>query len=99
MRPPAQRNFVGVATQIRPKFGTPSGPTPAPVKNNYAPLNKDNMMTQACHRGYEKDTMPLLEVNRFRNKDPSGDYSRSAPAPKLQRRPNVKAPVLVKTFE
>ena len=51
MRPPAKRNFVGVAQQLRPTFGTPSGPTPAPVRNYYAPLNTDNMLTQACQRG------------------------------------------------
>ena len=99
MRPPAKRNFVGVAQQLRPTFGTPSGPTPAPVRNYYAPLNTDNMLTQACQRGYERDAMPLLATNRFRSKDPSGDYSRSAPAPKLPRRPNVKAPILQQTFE
>ena len=99
MRPPPQRNFVGVAQQKRPKFGAPPGPTPAPVRNYHAPLNTDSLMTQVCHRGYEKDAMPLLTTNRFRNKDPSGDYSRSAPAPKLPRRPNVQAPILVKTFE
>ena len=99
MRPPPQRNFVGIAVQLRPKFGTPSGPTPAPLRNYYALLNTDSPMTQACQRGYEKDAMPLLSTNRFRNKDPSGDYSRAPPAPKLAKRPNVKAPILVKTFE
>ena len=99
MRPPPQRNFVGVATQIRPKFGAPPGPTPAPIRNYYAPLNTDSPMTQACQRGYEKDTMPLLAVNRYRGLQMTGDYSRSAPAPKLPRRPNISAPILVKTFE
>ena len=99
MRPPPQRNFIGVAQQIRPKFGTPPGPTPAPVRNFFEPLNTDSLMTQACHRGHEKDAMPLLSTNRFRNDLMRGDYSRSAPAPKLPRRPNVKAPILVKTFE
>ena len=98
MRPPAKRNFVGVAQQLRPTFGTPSGPTPAPLRNYYAPLNTDNMLTQACQRGYEKDAMPLLATNRFRSKA-FGDYSRSAPAPKLPRRPNVTAPILQRTFE
>ena len=56
-------------------------------------------MTQACIRGHEKNALPLREVNRFRNVDPNGDYSRHAPRPKLQRRPNVQAPILVRTFE
>ena len=99
MRPPPQRNFVGIAVQLRPKFGTPSGPTPAPIRNYFEPLNTDSLLRQACIRGYEKDAMPLLTVNRFRSKDPSGDYSRSAPAPRLPRRPNVMAPILVRTFE
>ena len=99
MRPPPQRNFVGIAQQIRPKFGAPSGPTPAPVRNYYAPLNNDSLMTQACIRGYEKDAMPLLSVNRFRNNNPSGDYSRHPPAPKLAKRPNEKTKILVKTWE
>lgn len=98
MRPPAKRNFVGVAQQLRPTFGTPSGPTPAPVRNYYAPLNTDNMLTQACQRGYQKDAMPLLATNRYRSQA-FGDYSRSAPAPKLPRRPNVMAPILQRTFE
>ena len=99
MRPPPQRNFTGVATQVRPSFGTPSGPTPAPVRNSRAPENRDDLMTQACQRRYEQDTMPLRPVNYRRNKDPIGDYSRTPPQPKLARRPNVQAPILVKTFE
>ena len=99
MRPPAQRNFVGIARQVRPHFGTPPGPTPAPLKAYAAPLNRDPLMSQACIRGHETNSLPLLEVNRFRNLDPSGDYSRHAPRPKLARRPNVQAPILVRTFE
>ena len=75
MRPPPQRNFVGVARQLRPKFGTPAGPTPAPIRNYHAPENTDSMLTQACHRGHEKNALPLREVNRSRGKDPAGDYS------------------------
>ena len=99
MRPPAQRNFVGIATQIRPKFGTPSGPMPAPVRAYFAPESKDSPMTQSCIRGHEKNALPLLEANRFRSKDPSGDYSRAAPRPQLPRRPKLLAPILVKTWE
>ena len=99
MRPPAQRNFVGIATQIRPKFGTPSAPMPAPVRAYYAPENKDNMLRQSCIRGHEKNALPLLEVNRFRSRDPAGDYSRGPPQPRLPRRPSVLAPILVKTWE
>jgi hypothetical protein len=99
MRPPAQRNFVGKAQQLRPHFGAPPGPTPAPLKAYAAPLNKDTLMRQACIRGHETNVLPLREVNRFRNSDPSGDYSRHAPRPKLARRPNVQAPILVRTFE
>ena len=99
MRPPAQRNFVGVAQQIRPKFGVPPGPTPAPIRNYYCPENTTPLMTQACIRGHEKNAMPLLTVNRFRNKDPSGDYSRHPPRPKLQRQNNPPSRPLVRTFE
>ena len=99
MRPPAKRNFVGKCLQIRPTFGAPPGPSSAPLSNFAAKLNADSPMTQACIRGHEKQAIPLHETNRFRNKDPSGDYSRSAPAPKLQRRPNEPSKILVRTFE
>ena len=100
MRPPPQRNFVGVATQIRPTFSAPSGPTPAPDRNNFAAENKDSLMTQACLRGHQTNAMPLLEVNRYRSM-PIGDYGRSAPSPKLAPRPNVmpKPGNAVKTWE
>ena len=99
MRPPPQRNFIGIAQQIRPNFGTPPGPSPAPLSIHHADINQDSLMTHACIKGHEKIAMPLREVNRYRSKDPSGDYSRSAPRPKLPRRPNEKAPILVATFE
>jgi hypothetical protein len=99
MRPPAQRNFVGVATQVRPKFGSPSGPMPAPIRAYSAPESKDSLMAQSCIRGHEKNSLPLLDANRFRSKDPPGDYSRGPPRPKLPRRPNLQAPILVKTWE
>ncbi len=99
MRPPPQRNFVGIARQLRPHFGAPPALTPAPLKAYVAPLNKDPPLTQACQRGHEKNALPLREVNRFRNLDPSGDYSHHAPRPKLPRRPNVQTPILVRTFE
>ena len=99
MRPPAQRNFVGKCMQIRPTFGAPPGPMPASLTTFAAKLNSDSPMTQACIRGHEKQAIPLHETNRFRNADPSGDYSRHAPAPKLVRRPNVKSRILVQTFE
>jgi hypothetical protein len=94
-----QRNFVGIAQQIRPKFGAPAGPSPAPIGTYGTSLNNDLLMTQACIRGYEKNALPLREVNRYRSKDPLGDYSRCPPRPKLPRRPNVQAPILVKTWE
>ena len=99
MRPPGQRNFVGIASQVRPKFGTASGPTPAPVQTFFAPENTDSMLKQACQQPYGKQALPLIPVNQFRNKDPVGDHSRHPPQPKLPRRPNVKAPILVKTFD
>ena len=99
MRPPPQRNFVGVARQVRPRFGAPPGPAPAPVRNYYAPDSTDSLMTQSCQRGYERDALPLLTANRHRKKDPCGDYSRAAPRPKLAPRPKVQAPVLVRTWE
>ena len=97
MRPPALRNEVGIAHQHRPKFGATPGPTPAPLRAYYAPENRDSMLTQACQRGQQ--ALPLLEVNRYRNKDPCGNFSRHPPRPKLPRRPNVKASILVRTFE
>ena len=99
MRPPPQRNFVGVAIQHRPTFTTPFGPTPAPVRNYRAPENRDDLMTQACQRRYHQDTIPLRPTNHRRNNYNIGSYSRSPPQPKLPRRPNVQAPILVKTFE
>lgn len=99
MRPPPQRNFVGVARQIRPPFGTPPGPAPAPLRSYYAPENRDSLMHQACQRGYERDAMPLFDTNRFRSKDPCGDYSRHPPRPRLERLANPRSRPLVKTFE
>ena len=97
MRPPAPRNFVGVADQIRPRCGAPPGPTPAPLRNYAASENRDDMLTQACQRRYAQDALPLRPVNHRRGV--VGDYSRAPPAPKLPRRPNVPAPILVRTFE
>jgi hypothetical protein len=98
MRPPPQRNFVGVAEQLRPHCGAPRGPRPAPLRNYAAPLNRDDMLTQACQRRYEQNALPLREVN-YRRSVGLGDYSRAPPAPKLARRPNVQAPILVRTYE
>ena len=98
MRPPHPRNFVGVAAQERPHLGTPSVCTPAPKTVHRAVENKDSIMTHACIQGHEKIAMPLREVNRNRGLV-LGDYSRHAPRPKLARRPNEMAPILVKTFE
>jgi hypothetical protein len=98
MRPPPQRNFVGVAEQHRPRRGALPGPVPAPVRNYAAPENRDNMLTQACQRRYEQNALPLREANHRRSAG-LGDYSRAPPAPKLARRPNVQAPILVRTFE
>ena len=96
MRPPAKRNFVGVAQQLRPTFGTPSGPTPAPVRAHHAAENGDSMLIQACQRAYQQDAMPLLPVNRHRSQDPAGDYSRHPPRPMLPRRPSVRVPPLAR---
>ena len=98
MRPPPQRNFVGPSDQIRPNFGTPSGPMPAPDRNNFAEENKDSLLTQACARGHQTIAMPLLEVNRYKS-IATGDYSRSAPRPKLESRPNVTSKPGVVTWE
>ena len=98
MRPPPQRNFVGFARQVRPSFGTPPGPTPAPVRTYYCPENTDNLLKQSCIHGHERQAMPLLTTNRFRSLK-IGDYSRHPPAPKLQRLNTPPSRPLVKTFE
>ena len=100
MRPPPPRNFVGLAQQIRPRFATAAGPQPPTSHAVYAATdNRDSLMTQACIVGHEHNALPLREVNRYRSKDPQGDYSRSAPRPRLPRRPAERAPILVRTFE
>lgn len=99
MRPPPQRNFVGVAMQHRPSFGTAPGVSPAPYHvATRADHNKDSLMYQSCIRGHEQQALPLLETNRFRSKS-LGDYSRSAPNPRLGARPKGFSKPLVKTFE
>ena len=99
MRPPAQRQFSGVAQQIRPRFGTQPVCQPAPIQNYFQPENRQNLMTQACQRVYGSNVMPLMTVNRFRNMDPSGDYSRHAPVPTFDKRNNPVSRPLMTTFE
>jgi hypothetical protein len=99
MRPPPQRNFVGKVETIRPQFGTKSGPTPAPDSTNFSPENKDSLLTQACIRGHQTNAIPLLDTNRYRS-HAIGDYSRTAPNPKLAPRSIVPPkPPIVKTWE
>ena len=100
MRPPAQRQFTGVAQQIRPRFGTQPVCQPAPVQNYFQSENRQDLMTQACQRGYEANTIPLITVNRFRNKAVSGDYSqRHAFVPTFDKRNNPAPCPLTTTYE
>jgi hypothetical protein len=100
MRPPPQRNFVGEPiTQIRPNFGTPSGPTPAPPRVNYEPENKNTMLQQAMQKPWSDQALPLVTVNSQREKG-LGGYARTAPSTFLMPRPKPKdVSPLVKTFE
>ena len=76
--------------QHRPTFGTTLRAAPS-LKYIHKPShhveNKDTLMQQACIIPHQKRVLPLLDVNRFRAVNPSGDFSRHAPRPKLQRRP------------
>ena len=99
MRPPPIRLSLGPTVQIRPIFGAPSLVVPCPkrVAEKASRLNSDNLFKQNCQRGHEQLARPLLEVNRFRGQREAG-FGHEAPAPKLARRPNVKAPILVRTW-
>ena len=101
MRPPPQRTFVGIAQQLRPPRGVPPGPVPATAafasSGAYHVHNRDSLMMQACQQGHEKRALPLLDSNRHKGLR-LGDYSQHAPQPKLPRRPNVRAPIVVSTW-
>ena len=98
MRPPAYPRVTGKMPQKLPRFGIPSGPTPAPKKAYHCKLNTDDMMTQACHRGHEKNSMPLRPANHLRTHNPSGGFVREPPRPKLAKPIHVKIQPLVTTF-
>ena len=96
MRPPAQRNFVGVCQQMRPKFGTDPRVDP-PRKFAKAVENADNMFVKACIRGHETRMAPMHLAQRVIAR---GDYYHGNRfVPGLAARPNLKAPVLVKSEE
>ena len=99
MRPPAIRRSTGPSNQHRPHFGAPPGPTPCSHKTTMraSTLNTDSLFTQNCQRSHELNAIPLLEANRFRGKREAG-FGHEAPRPKLPTRPNVQAPILVKTW-
>jgi hypothetical protein len=96
MRPPLMRNFVGESDQIRPNFSAKPGPVPRPNQNSVSEDNKDSLMQQACIRGHETISMSLSENKKSYK---IGDYSKKAPAPKLEIRSNTQKHSLVYTFE
>ena len=100
MRPPPQRNypFRVPVIPLPPRFGTQPGPVPAAARTYYCPDNSDSLLKQSCISGHEKQVMPLVSTNRYRSLK-LGDYSRSAPAPKLERQNNPPSRPLVHTFE
>ena len=100
MRPPAIRRSLGSTVQHRPSFAAPPTVVPCPLKvtERASTLNTDNLFKQNCQRGHEQNAIPLLEVNRFRLNARGASFAHEAPRPKLAPRPNVKAPILVRTW-
>jgi hypothetical protein len=98
MRPPGLRNTVGIATQIRPRFGTELHFRSAPPTFVNNTLNNDSFFKQACIQGHERQTMPLNDANRLRNPLRIGNFGHEASAPKLHKRPKRFVPVEVTTW-
>jgi hypothetical protein len=96
MRPAPPRNFVGIVPRVTPKFQ--SGEGLVPMKPIIEKPNTTPLLEQAMCRNYMKKALPLLDANRFKSKDPSGDFSRPPPRPMLQKRPNGSMPILVSTW-
>ena len=97
MRPPFERNFIGIARQVRPSFAAPPGPTPATP--TISRVNATPLLTQASTRSHMLKALPLHDANRFRERDPSGNFSRKPIRPKLHARPNIQTPILVSTWD
>ena len=98
MRPPAPRNFRGIVEQVRPKFGSTPGPSPAPKKVYACAENTDSPLQRAVQRGHELNVRPLREVNDYRGKMTLG-WTRSAPRPLRLVNPTPTDKVLVYAFE
>ena len=98
MRPPALRTFRGAVEQIRPTFGGPLGPSPAPKKVYASAENTDSPMQRAVQRNHELNVRPLREVNDYRGHTALG-WTRSAPRPLRLVNPTPTDKVLVYAFE
>jgi len=99
MRPPAQRNFVGIVEQIRPfAFGGRPAPSPAPKSVYFAVENTQSPMEQSCQRRHEQNVRPLREVNRYRG-DENIAFHKVPPRPSKIINPKPVHRILVRTFE
>lgn len=100
MRPPAHSDYLGDARKavVRPPYATARTCVPAPERIGLTAPNYNSPLVRNVQRGHEKMALPLLSVNRFRDKAVVGDFSNNPPVPHLPRRPQGRAPIVVSTY-
>ena len=98
MRPPTIPVFSAMVDQICPFFSTPPGPTPSKHTVNKEDENIDSMFVQCGQRLHWTNAIPIVDANIARSRR-HGDFGRTAPRPKLEKRTNFTSSPLVKTYE